>query len=194
MTAGLLEYLQGRGVTFTVIPHAPVSDPAERAATMGFLAEESVRTEVFIAEFGPVLAVVPAGATVDLELVREATGDGYARPATEREMVRSFPEYEPGSLPPLGLLFLAPMYVDPVVMEHPSVVFAAGRSSVSIRMSTRDLFRDDPVVVTSLVRSTDLDLDETSTSDEGRSDAEPSGAEPSGTEPDPDGDPRPIAG
>lgn len=153
MASGLLEYLQGRGVTFTVIPHAPVPDPSQQAVTRGFPPEEVVHTQVFIAEFGPALAVVPAGAEADLELVREATDDAYARPATEREMARNFPDYEPGSLPPLGLLFLAPMYVDPQVMEQRSVVFAAGKQNVSIRMATRDLFRDDPVVITPLVTS-----------------------------------------
>ena len=45
----------------------------------------------------------------------------------------------------------APMYVDPSVLERDSVVFRAGRHSLSIAISTHALFRDDPAVVTPLI-------------------------------------------
>jgi prolyl-tRNA editing enzyme YbaK/EbsC (Cys-tRNA(Pro) deacylase) len=82
--------------------------------------------------------------------VAEAVGDLQARLATESELERQFPDYELGALPPLSMLLLAPMYVDPGVIEHEEIVFAAGRQDVSIKMATRDLFGNDPVVITPL--------------------------------------------
>jgi len=48
------------------------------------------------------------------------------------------------------MLLLAPMYVDPAIAERDTIVFAAGRQDVSIRMATSDLFGTDPVVITPL--------------------------------------------
>jgi prolyl-tRNA editing enzyme YbaK/EbsC (Cys-tRNA(Pro) deacylase) len=77
-------------------------------------------------------------------------GDPEIRLATERELERQFPDYELGALPPLSMLLLAPMYIDPVVAERDTIVFAAGRQDVSIKMSMKDLIGTDPVVVAPL--------------------------------------------
>lgn len=148
--AAVLEYLQGRGQVFTVIPHpkAPISDA--RAHPARIPRELLVKTVVAFAELAPVVLVVPASRTVDLALVAEAVGDPRARLATDEELERQFPDYEVGALPPLSLLLLAPMFVDPAVVERREIVFAAGRTDVSIRMSTRDLFGSDPVVIAPL--------------------------------------------
>ena len=104
--------------------------------------------------YGHALLVVGAGREVDEALVVTALGDADVRMAGERDLLRNYPEYEPGSLPPLGLFFQAPMYVDTDVARRDAVVFAAGRPSLAIRMLTKDLFRDDPVVIAPLTRET----------------------------------------
>jgi Ala-tRNA(Pro) deacylase len=96
------------------------------------------------------LLVIPAERELDIEMMREAVGDLEARLATERELERAFPDYEPGALPPFAMLLLAPMYADPAVAEREQIVFTAGRNDVSVRMSTSDLFGSDPVVITPL--------------------------------------------
>jgi len=147
--ARVMDYLQGRGVTFTVIPHPKAPTVAE--APPPYLPEGPVaKTIVIIANYGPALMVVPASRMLDLALAAEAVGDPAARLATERELERQFPEYELGALPPLSMMLLAPMYVDPMVAESDEIVFAAGRQDISIRMATSDLFGTDPVVVTPL--------------------------------------------
>lgn len=145
--AHVLEYLQGRGQVFTVIPH-PRTRPTNAPAPIP--AELLVRTEVVVANGGPAILVVPAAHTLDLDRLGEAVGDPEGRLASEFELRRQFPDYEVGTLPPLSMLLLAPMYVDPAVVERDEVVFAAGRRDLSIRMSTADLFGADPVVITPL--------------------------------------------
>jgi Ala-tRNA(Pro) deacylase len=150
--AYVMDYLQGRGVTFTVIPH-PRTPPVQGEAHALRAHEDLVtKTIVVIADYGPALMVIPASRRLDLALVVEAVGDPDARLATERELERQFPDYERGALPPLSMMLLAPMYADPAVAERDEIVFAAGRQDVSIRMSTRDLFGTDPVVITPLTR------------------------------------------
>ena len=149
MTA-LLDYLQGRGVPFQAIPHPQTATSLAEAHALGVPEEEVAKTLVIIASSGPALLVIPASRRLDMDLVRRAVNDPEARLATERELMKAFPDYELGALPPLGLFLLAPMYVDPAVTERESITFAAGRQDLSIRMITKDLFRDDPVVITPL--------------------------------------------
>ncbi len=148
--ARVLDYLQGRGVTFTVIPHRKAPTAVGEAHTMGISEDEIAKTVVVVANYGPALMVIPASLKLDMELVKQAVGDPEVRLATERELEKQFPDYELGALPPLSMLLLAPMYVDPAVADRGEIVFAAGRQDLSIRMKTADLFGTDPIVVTPL--------------------------------------------
>jgi prolyl-tRNA editing enzyme YbaK/EbsC (Cys-tRNA(Pro) deacylase) len=89
--AAVLEYLQGRGQTFTVIPHprAPISQ--DRVHVARIPRELVVKTVVAFAELAPVMLVVPAARTVDLGLVADAVGDPRTRLATREELERQFP-------------------------------------------------------------------------------------------------------
>ena len=148
--SNVLDYLQGRGITFTVIPHPKTPTAAGEAHAMHLPEDQVVKTIVVIANYGPALMVIPASRRLDLDLAIQATADPEARLATERELERTFPDYELGALPPLSMMLLAPMYVDPVVAELETIVFAAGRQDVSVAMASSDLFGTDPVVVTPL--------------------------------------------
>lgn len=148
--AYVMDYLQGRGVTFTVIPHLKAPTAAGEAHALHIHEDLVAKTVVVIANYGPALMVIPASRRLELSLAADAVGDPGARLATERELEQQFPDYELGALPPLSMMLLAPMYVDPAVAERDEIVFAAGRQDVSIRMATSDLFPTDPVVVTPL--------------------------------------------
>lgn len=148
--AYVMDYLQGRGAAFTVIPHAHGATAAEEARAIGMPEGEVVTTVVVITHSGPALAVIPAAETLDLELAREAVGDDQARLATGAELARLYPDYELETLPPLAMLLLVPMYVDPVVAALDQITFAAGRQDVSIRMASADLFGTDPIVIAPL--------------------------------------------
>jgi Ala-tRNA(Pro) deacylase len=150
--SALMDYLQGRGVTFVVIPHE--DGAPDNIGPTTFSADDVVKTVVLVTTLGHALCLIPDDRELELDLARAALRDAQARPATAAELERSFPDYEPGAVPPLGLFFLAPMYVDPAVIIKTSVVFRAGRHSVSIAMSTKALFRDDPIVISPLTRET----------------------------------------
>jgi Ala-tRNA(Pro) deacylase len=149
--AAVLDYLQGRGVTFQVIPHAAASSVEEAATIIGVDPAEMANTVAMIEGLDVSLAVIPASDRLDPRAVAAAIGD-RARPADHDEIRHAFPDLEPGALPPLGLLLHVPMYVDPALYERETIVFPAGRSTQSIRIRTEDLFRGDPIVVTPLTR------------------------------------------
>jgi prolyl-tRNA editing enzyme YbaK/EbsC (Cys-tRNA(Pro) deacylase) len=142
-------YLEFLGIPFEEIPHAKVSAALEAAAVASAAPAEVLETVVVHSHGGYALVVIPASRRVDMRAVREAVGDHQARFATERELERAF-FYDLGAMPPLGSLVGAKTYVDPEVFVHETVVFAAGSQTESIRCRTADLFRSEPITVTTL--------------------------------------------
>ncbi len=154
--ATVREVLEGRGVSFEVIPHERTYTSIDEARAMGITADEVVKTVVLDTASGHALAVVPASQRLDMRLVRAATGDSYARFASEEELERDFPDLELGGFPPLGSVLGVPTYVDPEVLAHDTVVFAAGTQKESVKARAEDLFRDEPITKAPLTKHTGL--------------------------------------
>jgi Ala-tRNA(Pro) deacylase len=146
------EYLEKRGVAFEATSHAETYTSVDEARALGIEADEVLKAVLLHTAAGYRLAVVPASRRLDMKLVEKAVGDKHARLATEQELERDFPGYELGALPPLGSLLSAPTYLDPEVMEHETIVFAAGSRTESVEVRTEDLFRGEPVSVSPLTR------------------------------------------
>jgi Ala-tRNA(Pro) deacylase len=87
------------------------------------------------------LAVLPAPAVVDLELLRRATGARKAVLANEREIESLFPGCELGAMPPFGNLYGLPVYVDLSLGADESIVFNAGTHTEAIRIAYADFDR-----------------------------------------------------
>jgi Ala-tRNA(Pro) deacylase len=146
------EHLEQRGSAFEVLAHRQAYTSIEEARTLGVDAGEVLKT--LAVRTGPsyVLVVIPASCRLDMHLVREALGDNHARLATEEELGRDFVDYELGALPPLGALVGANVYVDPEVLGHDAVVFAAGSQSESVKMQTQELFGTGGITTVSVVK------------------------------------------
>jgi Ala-tRNA(Pro) deacylase len=146
------EHLEQRGCVFEVIPHRQADTSVEEARALGMEVDEVLKTLAVRTGSGYALAVIPASHRLDLHLAREALGDSRARLASEEELGRDFPDYELGALPPLGALLEAQVYVDPEVLGHDSVTFAAGTQTESVKMGTQELFGTGGFTTVSLVK------------------------------------------
>jgi prolyl-tRNA editing enzyme YbaK/EbsC (Cys-tRNA(Pro) deacylase) len=149
--SAIIEYLQGKGVAFTVLPTPQSESTLDTVRAHGVPAAELVRTVVMSYRFGFAIMVIPVEAELDATLVQAALDDPDAREATLREIAAHFEGLDAASIPPLGLYFLAPMWVDSSVADREQIAFGAGKPSLVIRMSGSDLFRDDPFVITPLI-------------------------------------------
>ena len=118
----------------------------------GIDADEVLKTLAVRTGPGYVLTVIPAARRLDLPSVREALGDNHARLATEEELGRNYPDHQLGAQPPLGALVGANVYVDPEVLGHDTVVFAAGTQTESIKMQTQELFEEGQFTTVALVK------------------------------------------
>ena len=154
------EHLEQRGAAFEVLPHRQAYTSIDEARALGVDADEVLKTLAVRTGPGYVLVVIPAARRLDLQLVREALGDNHARLATEEELGRDFPDYQLGALPPLGALVGAEVYVDPEVLGHDTVVFAAGTQTESVKMSTQELFGTGGITTVVLVKRPERGSDE----------------------------------
>lgn len=149
--ASAIDLLKAKQIRFEILQHKKTFTAMDEAATLHVAEEEVLKTVVLDVGKGHVIAVTPASRKIDMALVREAVGDKHAHLAGERETQRDFPAFELGSLPPLQSLTEVPVFVDPEVMQHESVIFAVDHHE-SVRVKTQDLFSGEYVTVTPLVR------------------------------------------
>jgi Ala-tRNA(Pro) deacylase len=146
------EHLEQRGSAYELIPHQQAYTSIDEARALGVDAGDVLKTVAVRTRSGYALMVVPASRRLDLHLVREAVGDNQARLATEDELSRDFAGYELGALPPLGTLLDAAVYVDPEVLGHDTVAFAAGSQTESVKIRTGELFEREQATTAPLVR------------------------------------------
>jgi Ala-tRNA(Pro) deacylase len=146
------QHLERRGSPFEVIAHRQAYTSVDEARALGVDADEVLKTLAVRTASGYTLVVIPASCRLDLHLVRKALDDNHARLATEDELGRHFGDYELGALPPLGVLVGGPVYVDPEVLGHDTVAFAAGSQTESVRMRTQELFGGQQATTVPLVK------------------------------------------
>ena len=146
------EHLEQRGIAFEPIPHRQAYTSTDEARALGIDAGEVLKTLALRTAAGYALLVIQASRRLDLHLAREAAGDNRARLATEEELVRDFADYQLGALPPLGALVGTSVYVDPGVLGHETVAFAAGTQTESVKLRPGELFGGGQVTTVPLVR------------------------------------------
>jgi Ala-tRNA(Pro) deacylase len=154
------EYLERQGHSFEVIPHRQAYTSIDEARALGIDAGDVLKTLAVRTTVGYALMVIPASGRLDLHLARQALDDNHARLATEEELGRDFAGYQLGGLPPLGPLLGAGVYVDPEVLRHDVVAFAAGTQTESVTMRTEALFGAEQVTTAPLLKQPDRGSDD----------------------------------
>jgi Ala-tRNA(Pro) deacylase len=157
--SAVTEHLKERGVAFEELSHERAFTSIAEARAMGIAADEVVKTLVLKTSAGHALAVVPGSRRLDMKLVQEVVGDKHAHLASEDELQAAFPAYELGAFPPLGALLDLPAFVDPGILEHETVVFAAGTQTESVKARAADLFPEGSVRVARITREPEEQLD-----------------------------------
>lgn len=136
----LTEYLRSRHVWFKPLPHAPASS-AERLASRlhvsGRAVAKAVLVRVGVEDW---LAVLPATSRIDVARLAQALlrDPSEVRLATIDEVVRRFPNCEPGALPPFGRMYGIATVLDASLALQPEIAFAGHTRHESLRMRFAD--------------------------------------------------------
>jgi Ala-tRNA(Pro) deacylase len=126
--------LDGAGVAYEVLRHAPVYTSQEAAAVRGTALASGAKALVCKADDRFVMFVVPADRKLDSKGVRAAAGIKSLRFAS-REEVESLTGLAPGSIPPFGSLFGLETWCDQRLSEHSPINFNAGDHAISVSIS-----------------------------------------------------------
>lgn len=137
----LREFLDSRNVKYLVISHS-IAYTAQGIAALVHLSGKKLAKTVIVKIDGVLaMAVVPASAHVDLDLLRSAIGASVLEIATEQEFKNAFPDCEIGAMPPFGNLYDMPVYADATLARHEEITFNAGTHRELMRLAWADMVR-----------------------------------------------------
>jgi Ala-tRNA(Pro) deacylase len=132
----LREFLDRHGATYQVL-----ADSSTHPARGAPHPRREVAKVVVIRHGGGLsLAVLPAQSRVDLDRLGAALREDIV-PATETEIATAFPDYEPGAIPPIGILDGLKTYLDESLTHDRQIAFSAGSRDAVIRMAIEDYRR-----------------------------------------------------
>ena len=143
----LKQMLDQRSIKYISINHSPTYTARETAASTFVPRREFAKTIIVDLDGEKVMAVVSASRHVDLAGLRSLAGANEARLVSEDEFKASFPDCEPGAMPPVGSLYDMRVFVDEMITEIDDLCFNAGSHEQILRMDCGDYMKlEQPVV------------------------------------------------
>jgi Ala-tRNA(Pro) deacylase len=134
----LKEYLDRNEVPYVSITHSQAFTAQQVAASAHIPGKNMVKTVMVIINGEMAMAVLPASYYVDFNLLKDVTGEGNVRLASETEFKDRFPDCEVGAMPPFGNLYNLTVYVAKALTESEQIAFNAGTHTEIIQMAYRD--------------------------------------------------------
>lgn len=132
------EYLDRNEVPYLTIAHSQAFTAQQIAASAHIPGKNMVKTVMVIINGVMAMAVLPASYYVDFNLLKDVTGEGNVRLASEMEFKDMFPDCEVGAMPPFGNLYNLSVYVAKVLTKEEQIAFNAGTHTEIIQMAYRD--------------------------------------------------------
>jgi Ala-tRNA(Pro) deacylase len=137
----LKQFLDANQVRYVSVQHSPAFTAQEVAASAHIPGRELAKAVIVKLDDRLAMAVLPATKKLDLELLEKASGAQHATLASEREFQDTFPDCEPGGMPPFGNLYGLDVFVDEHLAEDEMIAFNAGTHAELIQLSYRDFTR-----------------------------------------------------
>ncbi len=133
-------YLQHRGASFQVVPHAEAYDANHLAQATHTPGGEVAKAVLLRANHGGryLVAVLPSTYRVDLEALSRAIGATSVELATELEVGEHCPECEFGVISPFGSRYGFETFVDRSLATDEEILFEGDTHHEAIRMTYSD--------------------------------------------------------
>jgi len=138
----LVHFLKRERAPYELIERAPTLAAVDAARATGCVLEQMAKTVVLHDHGGFRVAVIPASERLDLPKVRlPLEGSGHLRLASEEEIVRQFPAFDPGALPPFSALLDTPEVLDERLLAHRHIFCSGGDRRHTLRISPHEIER-----------------------------------------------------
>jgi Ala-tRNA(Pro) deacylase len=137
----LTDLLRERNINIEIQWHRLGFTAQEKAAALSEKGRYVAKVFIAMADGEPVMFVLPASETVDLECARALLGAVSLRAARESEFAGLFPDCEVGAMPPFGNLYGLPVYLEASLAARPYLVFTAGYHRAAMKIPMADYVR-----------------------------------------------------
>lgn len=137
--AALVQRLDEKQISYEVLEHRRTESAAAEAEALGIDPAEVAKTLVLTTPNGFVRVVMSASQRLDLRAAQQVLETKDVQLASEEALVKEYPEFELGAVPPVGGRHLDRVLIDRSLIGRDSVVIEAGTHEQSLRLKVSDL-------------------------------------------------------
>jgi Ala-tRNA(Pro) deacylase len=138
----IVDFLDGVGIPYELLDHAPVMTATAEARVAHVPPDQVAKTVVLHDGSAYVIVAIPASNRLDVHRLRELLGaTRQLRLASEAEIARDFPALEVGAVPPFGPMVPAAEVIDSALLAHQRILCPAGDHRHSVLVDPRDIVR-----------------------------------------------------
>jgi Ala-tRNA(Pro) deacylase len=138
----IIDFLDGVGIAYELIEHAPVMSASAEARVAHLPPDQVAKTVVLHDGSVYVIVAIPASDRLDVHKLRELLGSTRRlRLASEDEIARDFPTLEVGAVPPFGPMVPAAEVIDSALVAQQRILCPAGDHRHSVLVDPRDVVR-----------------------------------------------------
>ena len=145
------EFLNKNDIRYVTVQHSPAFTAQAVAASAHVPSKEMAKTVMLDIDGKMAMAVLPLSFQVNFDQLKEALNAGSISLMHERDFKDSFPDCEPGAMPPFGNLYGMPVFVAESLAEDEYIAFSAGSHHEVVLMTYADYQR---LVAPSIVQIT----------------------------------------
>ncbi len=154
----LKQFLDSNGIQYVLISHSKAYTAAAIGAITHIPGKLIAKTVMVKIDGKLAMVVVPGSRHINLAALKDATKAKAVLLVTEPEFADQFPDCEVGAMPPFGVLYGIPVYVDETLTRDEEIAFNAGSHRELMRMSYQDFDRLEHPTVVDVVKKTVSEL------------------------------------
>jgi Ala-tRNA(Pro) deacylase len=134
----LKDFLDDNNIKYVTMIHSKAYTAQEIAAVLHVPGRMFAKTVILKTNGDYLMAVLPATHKVNLDKFKNVSHSKNIQLASEEEFEGLFPKSEIGAMPPFGILYGLPTYVDTSLTKDEDICFNATTHSEVIKMKYKD--------------------------------------------------------
>jgi Ala-tRNA(Pro) deacylase len=137
----LVNLLDQNKIHYTLISHSDTYTTAATGAVTHIPGRAIGKTVMVRVDGQPVMSVIPGSRHLDLNAMKRELGSKKVQLMGELEFASAFPDCDIGAMPPLGVLYQLPVYVDDRLSHEKEIAFNAGSHRELVRLNYSEFER-----------------------------------------------------
>ncbi|NIQ16093.1 MAG: hypothetical protein GTO02_17385 [Candidatus Dadabacteria bacterium] len=135
------EYLKNNKVSFVTYYHDYIRNPLELSKKLHIPLNSLVKTAILKTDSGYEMLLVPKCYDIKLDMIKKALNKDNIKILTKKELKKVFPKSEYGTVPPFGVLYNMPIYVESSLDFYNNIVFNVDSYNDSMKINYGDFKR-----------------------------------------------------